>query len=144
VNKENISINIHYMDLKKFMIELYKEAVNSYVDLAESVVEEKMHLLIEKNQLASVKSVKFNIVNEEAEKAMKNKDSGIVNSWATINESISVFNQNMSSQILPSYNNYLENLTGTVEITGTSASNSIYTVSGDTIMFSGSSDSRTS
>ncbi len=133
---ENLKINIHYSELRKFLIDLYKEAINSYADLAESIVDDKMRTLIEKKHIGDAASVEFNVMDDASEKYKKQKDSGISGSWASFDSTYS-----FSGFSLPSYNNYLQNLTGTVEISGNSSSNLPYVVSGDTIMFSGGSNS---
>jgi hypothetical protein len=133
---ENIGINIHYSELRKFLIDIYKEAINSYADLAESIVDQKIQLLIEKKHLSNASSVKFSVLDDNGEKAQKHQAAGVSSSWASVNSSISSF----GSYALPSYNGYLQSLTGTVEISGNSSSNFPYVVSGDTIMFSGGSN----
>jgi hypothetical protein len=132
--KEGVSINLNYSELRKFLVELYKEAINSYADLAESVVDEKIQNLIQKKHIGDASSVQFNLVDDVAEKANKQKEMGISSSWAR-SESISSF----GPISLPSYNTNLNNLTGTVEINSNSTSYFPYVVSGDTIMFSGGS-----
>lgn len=137
MSTETIGIDIHYSELRNFLVDLYKEAVNSYVDLAESIVDQKMQLLIQKKHISNANSVQFNITDDNIDKAKKNKEEGISSSWATIGGSISSF----GGYTLPSYNNYMTNLTGFIEISSNNSSNATYTVSGDTIMFSGGSNS---